>query len=80
MCPETKTKQDAYLRVYNARLGSLADEPTEEYLQALRQQLYGFIGEVDAALHKLAVKQALEEECRQMEEGDSEHDNHSGSG
>jgi hypothetical protein len=71
----TKTKEDAYLRVYNARLASLAEQPTEEYLMALRQQLYGFIGEVDAALHQLHTRQAEEEERRE-EEQDEHVDHH----
>lgn len=66
--PETKTKEDAYLRVTNARIGSLADEPTEEYLYALRQQAYGWIGEIDAAILKLHTRQAAEEERREEEE------------
>jgi hypothetical protein len=76
MCPGTKTKEDAYMRVYLSRLGSLAETPTEEYLNALRQQLYGFIGEVDAALHKLHTRQAIEEENRQQEEECDEAHNH----
>lgn len=51
--PETKTRQDAYARVINARMGCFAGEPTEEYLVALRSQLYAFIDQVDAELHKL---------------------------
>jgi hypothetical protein len=71
--PETKTKEDAYARVVNARLGSLAGEPTEEYLVTLRSQLYSFIGEVDAALVKLYERQA-----RQQEQVEDEHDSRSG--
>lgn len=63
--PETKTKEDAYARVVNARLGSLANEPTEEYLVTLRSQLYAFIGEVDAALLKLYTKEYRDLQARE---------------
>lgn len=55
---ECKTKEDAYARVINARMGCFAGEPTEEYLTALRSQLYAFIGEVERELFDLWSKEA----------------------
>lgn len=51
-CPN-QTAQDAYRRVLDARLGSLANNPTSEYLEALRQCLYQFLAEVEERQHTL---------------------------
>jgi len=45
-----RTRQDAYERVSQARLGSLV-EPSEEYLSELRSQLYLWIDEANKALN-----------------------------
>lgn len=50
--PETKTKEDAYMRVTKARIGSLADKPTYEYLITLRKQVYGWIEDIDKEILK----------------------------
>jgi len=51
----TKTSQDAFLRVLDMRTGMLAFSPTEEYLVALRNELFKC---VDSVEQELATVQA----------------------
>lgn len=46
----TQTRSDAYLRVLDLRMGSLANQPSIEYLEALKQQLHLFLESVDEEL------------------------------
>jgi hypothetical protein len=48
--PMNTTKYDAFLRVLDARTGSLAGPPTAEYLYKLRAELYIWIEAVEAAI------------------------------
>lgn len=50
----TKTHSDAFRRIALARIGSLAGEPTEEYLVALRAELYDWIVAVDRVVARPA--------------------------
>lgn len=57
-----KTERDAFLRVLDGRIGSLAENPSEEYLIALRKYLHMWIDDVDKKLISVWGKQALNEE------------------
>jgi len=65
-----QTREDAFARVVQGKLGSLAESPSETYLVALREFLYAWIGEVDARLHELRSKPEDEvpEECEYWQE------------
>lgn len=52
-----QTKAAAKERVQRARLGSLAGEPSEQYLAALRTELYDWIADVERQLYNEWVKE-----------------------
>ena len=72
---ETKTRAQAFERVALAQVGCLAGKPTEEYLLGLREYLYRWIGEVDAAIATVAdpcpFKHCGESDCGCVEQGQS---------
>lgn len=71
MCDHIEIKNqnadDARAHIMLGKLGSLAYNPTEQYLQALRQDLYAWIGEVDKKLAEVHERQA---EAERIEEED----------
>jgi len=50
---QNQTRNDARFRITQARIGSLV-KPSFDYLQALRQDLYAWIEDVDEAIAKTA--------------------------
>ena len=63
--PEVKithqTKADARAQIMLGQFGCLAENPSDEYLQALRQDLYKWIEVVDAAIQAKALRDAPKE-------------------
>ena len=56
-----QTKQDAFERVLDARMGSLVPESTDDYILALEHYLYVWLDEIKVELNnriKQAEKQA----------------------
>lgn len=54
---QTQTKESALFRLNQLRLGSLADNPSEEYLLSLLHGLYDFQEEIKEAIQKCYEKQ-----------------------
>lgn len=63
------TRQDAFERVVQAKLGSLAEEPTSEYLEGLRDQLYVWLREVEVKIETSAIADAEARELAELVEG-----------
>lgn len=64
MDPKTQTKQDAFLRVLNAKMGCLANKPSDTYLYELQRQLYIWIDEVNAKIGENALEADRAEKAR----------------
>lgn len=56
----TKTKEDAYRRVISAIVDCCADNPSEEYLLALRKHIHLWGEMIDARLVRLWTKQVAD--------------------
>lgn len=56
----TKTKEDAYMRICNAIVGCCANNPSEEYLLALRKQINLWGEMIDKRLVRLWTEQAVD--------------------
>lgn len=69
-----KTRDDARAQVNHGKFSSLAGNPTREYLEALRQDLYTWIGEVDQALAELDQREAMPEDYEQCGYCGFDHD------
>lgn len=57
-----KTRDDARERVNRGKFSSLAFKPTEEYLEALRQDVYEWLRQIELKLHDVRNVEPLVEE------------------
>lgn len=62
-----KTREDAYARIAQAKIGSLVN-PTEEYLMMLKNELYNWLEKVDEALIKMPSNEPKDQEEEQDEQ------------
>ncbi len=66
MDSNNQTKQDAWDRLINSRMGMLANNPSEEYLMEMQKQLHNMLFQITQELHNLYIRRRDELESKKQ--------------